>query len=274
MDTVTPIPFFKGFRQWLGTFILPAMASAAILWAFSVTTGTVTPMVIACTALAMCLIMAWHTLKICAMDRALAAPENFNRNDPEMEELRKDVQDMCQKAKAVNHGTRLFTVNDSRIVAMAAWTPWSGHLIGISDGTMKRAKPEHVRAILAHEIGHIANNDPKKLHRRIHLCNFIAVTALICAIAATLGMPLIAKAGALLAYLALDLLSNLGRNAMARIAEIRADHKAGLLAGKQAAAEALAFVRECMEEDGLREAHGMFHPHPSMTDRIALLMAK
>jgi len=152
--------------------------------------------------------------------------------------------------------------------ANAFATGWNRNdaLVAVSQGLLERFSPDEVRAVLAHEIGHVANGDMVTLALIQGVVNYFVAT--------------------IFAELVLGILASIIVMWFSRKREYRADEAGAQLAGTSAMIGALQRLRaeqglpvhmpDSLKAFGINGSlkHGMaglFMTHPSLEDRIEAL---
>ncbi|TNF33682.1 MAG: protease HtpX [Gammaproteobacteria bacterium] len=167
-------------------------------------------------------------------------------------------------------------------------------LVAVSLGLLQRFKPEEVRAVLAHEIGHVANGDMVTLTLIQGVVNtFVMFFARVIGFVVDRvvlkneeGRGLGFWVTTIVAELVLGILASMIVAAFSRYREYRADAAGASLAGNAAMISALERLKAdygipeempgeltafCINVGWKKEAMKLFASHPPLDDRIAAL---
>lgn len=204
------------------------------------------------------------------------------------------VEELANKAGIGMPDVGIFPSSASNAFA-TGWNKNSA-LVAVSEGLLHRFQKDEVRAVLAHEIGHVANGDMVTLTLIQGVVNtFVMFFARI--IGHTIDRAVLKNergyglgyyAVTFIAEIVLGFLASMIVMAFSRYREYRADHAGASLASKQSMINALARLQaesqahvpnempDTMKAFGIssnfKQNFGkLFASHPPLTDRIAAL---
>ncbi|WP_317931841.1 protease HtpX [Halioxenophilus sp. WMMB6] len=204
------------------------------------------------------------------------------------------VQDLANRADIKMPEVGIFPSPASNAFA----TGWNknGALVAVSEGLLHRFQKDEIRAVLAHEIGHVANGDMVTLALIQGVVNtFVMFFARIIGYAVDRavfkterGHGLGFYAVTIVAEIVLGILASMVVMAFSRFREYRADNAGAKLAGKQSMINALARLQAETQakvpsdlpdtmyafgiSGGFKERFtSLLSSHPPLADRIAAL---
>lgn len=207
------------------------------------------------------------------------------------------VSDLAKKAGIDMPEVGIFPSNQSNAFA----TGWNRNaaLVAVSQGLLQRMRPEEVRAVLAHEIGHVANGDMVTMALVQGVVNtFVMFFARI--IGHTIDRVIFKNEGnghgiafyvsSIIAEIVLGILASAITMWFSRFREFRADEAGARLAGSGAMINALQRLKEeqnlpnelpdSLTAFGFNKGQAvsmmqkLFSSHPPLDDRIAALRNK
>ncbi len=206
--------------------------------------------------------------------------------------LLQTVAELSQKAGIKMPTVGIFPAMESNAFA----TGWNKNdaLVSVSAGLLQRMSPDEVRAVLAHEIGHVANGDMVTLSLIQGVVNtfvLFATRVVVYAIdqftADEEGEGGLGWVAEMVLTIILDILFGILASAVvawfSRQREFRADHAGATLADRQAMISALQRLKaESGEESVMKgsmtalaisggKMSALFASHPPLDDRIAAL---
>ncbi|HKM15303.1 MAG TPA: protease HtpX [Marinospirillum sp.] len=207
------------------------------------------------------------------------------------------VSELAKKAGIDMPEVGIFPSNQSNAFA----TGWNRNaaLVAVSQGLLQRMRPEEVRAVLAHEIGHVANGDMVTMALVQGVVNtFVMFFARI--IGHTIDRVIFKNEGnghgiafyvsSIIAEIVLGILASAITMWFSRFREFRADEAGARLAGSGAMINALQRLKEeqnlpnelpdSLTAFGFNKGQAvsmmqkLFSSHPPLDDRIAALRNK
>lgn len=207
--------------------------------------------------------------------------------------LLETVQELSQKAGIRMPEVAVFPSHEANAFA----TGWNKNdaLVAVSSGMMERFPPDEIRAVMAHEIGHVANGDMVTLSLIQGVVNtFVMFFARIAGYAVDQflrkddegqGVGLGYYIATIVFEILFGILASMIVMWFSRYREFRADEAGATLAGKGAMIAALARIQsehevshmpESMMAFGIRKGPKptlgeLFSSHPPINDRIAAL---
>jgi Zn-dependent protease with chaperone function len=96
-------------------------------------------------------------------------------SQPAEREFEKMVHDLAKSAN-LSAPPKVFIIPTREMNAFAAGTSSSGQVAAVTSGLLNLCTPEEIRAVMAHEIGHLANGDGKTMMQMIAMnAGFFAV---------------------------------------------------------------------------------------------------
>lgn len=178
--------------------------------------------------------------------------------------VRDDVEEICAEAGVELQGTYRIDTGQARVAnATAAGVPGRYSLF-LTDALLEEADPEHVRAIVAHELGHVAH---------LHV---LKRTLLVAALAfSTLLLAGATAESAIVPGLAFAVYLFVVRGWLGQRDEHEADEYAAAVAGTETtigALESLASMNTMQRSSG--PLYSLLVRHPSIDDRIKHLRAR
>ena len=207
--------------------------------------------------------------------------------------LLETVQELSQKAGIRMPEVAVFPSHEANAFA----TGWNKNdaLVAVSSGMMERFPPDEIRAVMAHEIGHVANGDMVTLSLIQGVVNtFVMFFARIAGYAVDQflrkddegqGVGIGYYIATIVFEILFGILASMIVMWFSRYREFRADEAGATLAGKGAMIAALARIQsehevshmpESMMAFGIRKGPKptlgeLFSSHPPINDRIAAL---